>query len=142
MDKSKADNRSNICKDCKANYRKLYYFSNRENEIEASRKWNKTNPERARANRERWSEANQDKILAHRAVKYALRSEEIIRTGDCSVCGESGKTEFHHPDYSKPLLVTELCVSCHNQKHIEIRGKQNIARILRLSFDLHALDTS
>lgn len=59
--------------------------------------------------------ANRDRIEARRAVRYALLRGEITRL-PCEVCGET-KSEAHHPDYSKPLLVVWLCRPHHREQH-------------------------
>lgn len=43
------------------------------------------------------------------AVKYGKLSKPVV----CSDCGQPGKLQAHHADYSKPLDVTWLCFQCH-----------------------------
>ena len=42
-----------------------------------------------------------------------------------SRCIHPGMKHRHHPDYTKPLEVELLCVSCHHQRHKEVRRKWN-----------------
>lgn len=66
---------------------------------EAGREWMKNNPEKRKA---------------QKAVTDAVRSGKIPRVTSmkCKMCGNAAK-EYHHDDYSKPLDVVPLCVSCH-----------------------------
>lgn len=59
------------------------------------------------------------KKKAHRAVSYAVRNGKIDQPQMCSVCGGVGRTEAHHDDYSKPLVVRWLCAACHKQWHAQ-----------------------
>jgi len=38
---------------------------------------------------------------------------------NCEICGSIEKRERHHWDYSKPLLITTLCMVCHKIQHIK-----------------------
>ncbi len=58
-----------------------------------------------------------DKSKAHSLLHQAIKRDEIIRPNRCSKCGEKGKIEGHHPDYSKPLQVIWLCSQCHRKYH-------------------------
>ena len=69
---------------------------------------------RARATKT-YRERNRDRLEAHNAVAYALRTGRLDRW-PCEVCGESA-VEAHHPHYSAPLLVTWLCPAHHKQAH-------------------------
>lgn len=55
------------------------------------------------------------KHAAHRAVAIALRRGELTRMS-CEVCGNE-KSEGHHDDYSKPLVVRWLCHRHHLEAH-------------------------
>ena len=50
---------------------------------------------------------NRDKILANRAVQFAIRKGRLVRQ-PCEVCGCT-TVHGHHDDYSKPLEVRWLC---------------------------------
>jgi hypothetical protein len=66
-----------------------------------------------------------EKDAAKRAVRAAIVSGRLVRPGECSACNEpdrkgvEGRTTIHahHDDYSQPLAVRWLCVSCHTQVH-------------------------
>ncbi len=57
------------------------------------------------------------KCEARSAVKNAVRDGYLIR-GDCEVCGISKNIQGHHEDYTKPLEVIWLCISCHRGWHM------------------------
>lgn len=57
---------------------------------------------------------------ARDAVWSALRSGKLKRK-PCEVCG-AAKTEAHHLDYSKPLLVRWLCEDHHDDQTFERRS--------------------
>lgn len=55
---------------------------------------------------------------AHRARSlfgYHVRVGNIIRPAHCSDCGQPGRIQGHHTDYSKPLDVVWLCQRCHRR---------------------------
>lgn len=62
-----------------------------------------------REHREEWN--------AKARVRYAMLTGKISRPNSCSHCGYGCKPQAHHDDYSKPLDVRWLCVSCHRRLH-------------------------
>jgi hypothetical protein len=61
-----------------------------------------------------WKLKNQLAYKAHRAVRTAVNNGLIVKTL-CVICG--GKSEAHHPDYSRPLDVVWLCRPHHLETH-------------------------
>ncbi len=59
---------------------------------------------------------NADRNAARRAVHEALRKGKLTRPDFCQWCTEPCRPEASHDDYSKPLLVTFLCIPCHRRK--------------------------
>lgn len=53
------------------------------------------------------------RILLNSQVKRRL----VIRPNTCNVCQKKKKTEAHHTDYTKPLMVTWVCRQCHFDLH-------------------------
>ena len=53
--------------------------------------------------------------LVQRAIKKG-----ILKRQPCVKCGKTKKIHGHHPDYSKPLKVIWLCVSCHKKEHARL----------------------
>lgn len=122
------DSKSPVSKYCS---RKCSYEFN--SEVDYHRNWRQNNPDRARetsrkhraANADKrneynkqWRKDNPDKALAHNAVRKA-RKEGLVNQA-CQVCG--GKAQGHHEDYSKPLELTWLCPSHHQERHVAIRN--------------------
>ncbi|MHC4665002.1 MAG: hypothetical protein ACYS9T_03465 [Planctomycetota bacterium] len=63
---------------------------------------------------------------AFAAVYGATSKGELIRPDTCSKCGNSGYIVAHHHDYSKPLDVVWLCLSCDRQLHADLRRKEKV----------------
>ena len=43
--------------------------------------------------------------------------ENNISFDRCIMCGEDSYIEIHHIDYSKPYIVSPLCIKCHRNQH-------------------------
>lgn len=65
-----------------------------------------------------------EKIAARDAVRYAIRRGLLVRQ-PCSVCG-TAKTEGHHTDYTKPLVVVWLC----KKHHVEADKLQRLESLI------------
>jgi hypothetical protein len=53
---------------------------------------------------------------AHSLVRYHIIAGNLVRPTTCEQCGASGcRIEATHYDYSRPLDVRWLCVSCHRR---------------------------
>lgn len=65
----------------------------------------------------RWGEKNPDKRRAHGLVKRAVQAGKLTRQ-PCERCGDI-RSEAHHEDYSKPLVVVWLCRLHHREHHRE-----------------------
>jgi hypothetical protein len=65
-----------------------------------------------------WRKSNRHKSKAHYAVAKALKSGLLKKPENCEQCGgRTSRLHAHHSDYSKPLEVLWLCVSCHAKLH-------------------------
>jgi TnpA family transposase len=64
---------------------------------------------------------NRDKNIARMKLWRAVKSGKIKKEV-CEVC-KNTKTEAHHTDYSKPLLVNWLCLKHHRQADKKQLGK-------------------
>lgn len=67
------------------------------------------------ASMQRYNEKHPDRYKAKSIFGHQLRIG-AIQPQPCQVCGE-GRTEGHHPDYSRPLDVVWLCVPHHKEVH-------------------------
>ena len=111
---------SRMCKPCHKAYDKLRPYragKHRNNSTEAAR---------ARKRRYVKKGLHPERVAARAAVKRALNAGILKRQTSCEVCGNSPKrkdgvtaVQAHHDDYSKPLVVRWLCVTCHTKWHKE-----------------------
>jgi hypothetical protein len=56
------------------------------------------------------------RLAAHAAVHKAIRDGRLPPLGACEGCGGAA-SDRHHPDYSQPLYVIEVCRGCHKRIH-------------------------
>jgi hypothetical protein len=123
---SSSDGLDYACKSCKRAYEQT------EKGRASRRKYKQS--EKGQAGRKKWEQSEVGKV-SHRAgsAKYhkrypdrrkarqvagsAIKSGRLTKPNNCSNCNESTKIEAHHPDYSKPLEVVWLCVTCHIEEH-------------------------
>lgn len=67
-------------------------------------------------------ERNPTKYKARTALSNAIRLGHIYRPDRCAACSARGPVEGHHADYTRPLTVSWLCLSCHTKEHKMIRS--------------------
>lgn len=82
----------------------------------AERDWVARHPDRVKAQKKKYEQANRAAHLAHRAVESAIRRGRLVRL-PCESCGDP-KSQGHHADYSKRLEVRWLCRPCHAAHHV------------------------
>lgn len=82
----------------------------------------KANQEASKKRRARSPEQREHK-RAHVMVRAAIKRGDLRRPEACSKCGKMTKVHGHHADYSKPLDVEWLCVSCHRITHLLLEEK-------------------
>ena len=58
-----------------------------------------------------------EKVIARSILNSHVHSGKILKPERCEVCGNKGKLEAHHEDYSRPLDVKWVCKSCHMYFH-------------------------
>lgn len=111
----RAEGRGYRCKNCE----RLRYRERREKNANTFRQKDR-----------RYYRKNRKKILTKRKIDYQLngykhKAREAVKTAlykgilfrqNCIVCGVD-KTEAHHPDYTKPLMVVWLCKKHHQRVH-------------------------
>jgi hypothetical protein len=68
--------------------------------------------------------AQRRKDAARSIAGVYLRRGQLTRR-PCQVCGDP-RSEMHHPDYDRPLLVRWLCRSCHLTLHRLLRLIENV----------------
>jgi|SRR6185436_12017236 len=52
---------------------------------------------------------------AYRIVRRELAAGRFVRPATCEQCGQSGRIQAAHSDYSRPLDIRWLCRSCHTR---------------------------
>jgi hypothetical protein len=57
------------------------------------------------------------KKAAHILTSRAIRHGKLINPKICSVCNSTNLIQAHHDDYTKPIDVRWLCLSCHFEWH-------------------------
>lgn len=120
--------RTNRCKACHAEVTRAWRAKDPAKAAVSSKAWQKANPERVKATkrqyemdhpdkkaqwRQKFDAENPEKRAAHRAVSREIRAGRMVRPEHCSECGQAGRIEAHHEDYSKHLEVVWLCKPCH-----------------------------
>jgi hypothetical protein len=96
--------------------RELYGHGERR---EYFRRYYAENRERILANSKRWHDDHPDAAKAYGILRRAITNGEVEIPDCCTGCGEEAPLESHHEDYSKPLEVEWLCLSCHKVLHRE-----------------------
>lgn len=109
------------CKPCmKARFR-MYYVRNRDAVLSRNRRYYQT-PKGIAVSREtnyRMWKKYPDKQRARQKFLYAVRKGLLVRPEECEKCGETGRIQGHHPDYTKPFDVVWLCMMCHKAEHYQ-----------------------
>jgi hypothetical protein len=125
-DSNMSDGHLNICKSCVRARVSAYDKTEKGKAVERRRnqkperkkklyeqlvKWRKNNPDKTKAQRQRYPE----KVRARNSLYKAIRRGEIVK-GVCEVCG-SEKVHAHHEDYDKPFEVRWFCAKHHYEHH-------------------------
>jgi Recombination endonuclease VII len=122
-EKSGRDEKRPECKSCTGARRKKWYRQNREREIARVRAWQRANPERLKA----WREKNRPRVLKqlreiHLRNKFSLTIEEydtILESqgGVCALCDAAptpGISLHVDHDHGTGEIRGLLCVRCNN----------------------------
>jgi hypothetical protein len=64
-----------------------------------------------------WIKNNREKRNASANLRYAVAMGRVVKPDACEICNRRRSLQGHHRDYSKPLEVQWLCVSCHRLIH-------------------------
>jgi len=129
------------CKECSLKISKKYNKLNQEKIRETHRialiRARENNPELYKNINKNWEEKNKErKKISCRAsskVQKAVKKGILIKPKECQMCKKTNcRIEASHSDYSKPLDVLWVCVSCHrkldykNPKTVKIYNNTNI----------------
>ena len=72
-----------------------------------------------------------EKYKAQKAASNAIRDGRLLKQ-PCEVCGDK-TVQAHHDDYSKPLAVRWLCVTHHNEFHVDQRTAKLIEKMTMIA---------
>ena len=129
---STRDGLSVYCRACKrkqsAEYRALYpdrvradkkrwREANREKIRESKRRYRRDNRSRVEAYKKKYCAEHPERRLAGTQLSHAVQAGKIVRPDCCSACDRPGEVQGHHTDYAKPLEVVWLCPACHSKAH-------------------------
>lgn len=112
---------------------KKWRTENKERFLSVKRVWNKKNKEKVKSYHEKYRNKRRkeikksfDKYRKNNPLKIKARAiiQRSVRIGlilpasklKCSKCSNRA-SEYHHPDYSKPLKVIPLCKKHHEKEH-------------------------
>lgn len=108
-------------KEQKRKYLKEYYIKNRVLKDPKPLLTKEENRELRRLRAIEHREKYPEKIRARQEVRNAIKRGDLVRL-PCEKCGKE-KTEAHHEDYSKPLMVKWLCKLHHIEADKELKVK-------------------
>ena len=97
------------CKECFGAWMRIHRLKN----IERYREYNRTRDHTANRRRQRMRYPG--KAKARDAVSNAIQDKRLVRAL-CEVCGNK-RSEAHHDDYRRKLVVRWLCVKHHHEYH-------------------------
>ena len=115
------DKKSAYCKDCTKAYDVLYRAKNRDKKKRQDKAYSLTEKGKSshNASTKKWNYNNALKSKAHTLLNNSVRDGKIVKPNKCKECNNETNIQAHHEDYSKPLDVVWLCVSCHKIRHLK-----------------------
>jgi ribosomal protein S27AE len=127
-----SDGHLNKCKECtKADVRDAraahpeYYRQYDRMRYDARGKRGTASKEAQRRGSIAWVQRNPEKRKCHIIVGNAIRDGKLLRPKSCSKCGDIGRIDAHHEDYSKPFKIEWLCKRCHSDTWTKPRRAMN-----------------
>lgn len=113
------------CRSCFAKYHRKHYQEKKEDYDEVMRVYRENNPDKVLSTRLSGYAKKPTRGGCYRVVDAARKAGVLVKPDSCQGCGnhagEPYMIEAHHHDYTKPLDVIWLCVSCHRGLHAAIR---------------------
>ena len=95
-------------------YWREYYKKNKDKISKSYKIWCSKNKDKKNEEMKEYQKKNKNKVNARRVARYNI---PIEKNKKCELCNINRGTERHHEDYSKPLDVKILCISCHVKVH-------------------------
>lgn len=103
-------------------YSKIYYSKNKEEVNKKAvirvKEWRLKNPEKTKIQRK--INAGRERKKYPEKIKARLEANNKIKIPKnkmCEICKINKAEHKHHGDYTKPLEIKFVCISCHNQLH-------------------------
>jgi len=96
---------------------KEYRTDNTEKVKLARVKYYSENSEKIKKKSREYKVSNPAKVIAQGVLNRTIAAGKLYRPEECERCGSKCFPHGHHYDYSKPLEVIWLCVSCHMREH-------------------------
>ena len=135
--KHSRDGYQSYCKDCSKEISRLHnqkperkaYNKKIQNKLKKEGYFKEyySRPEVKKRKAEKMREYNKNPLLAikkkARRILRTHKNNRTIKQQPCLIC-EKEKTEGHHVDYTKPLLVIWLCPDCHRKEHAKAKEQQ------------------
>lgn len=123
--RARTDGRQTFCKECNSAGARAWERTNRQRAAANKRQWGRVNRDRADEIAKRKRERYPEKERARNALNHAIKRGDLKRPTHCEECGGRGEPtadgrsplQAHHADYSKPLEVEWLCSKCHGSLH-------------------------
>jgi hypothetical protein len=107
-----------------AEYHRIWRDKNKGKTYSREQQWRKDNKDKLNA----WYKKYRNNPLNQKNYRAVVKLNVAVRLGKikrqpCEIC-DNPKSQGHHPDYSKPLKVNWLCISCHAKLHKKIRAEK------------------
>lgn len=109
------------CKDCRREYFREYNKKHKERRDKQQKQHYYDHKEQLSKRRREKYYADRSPRVARYEVEKAVKSGDLKIPPECESCGHQKKLEGHHEDYSKPLDIIWLCMSCHRIVHAKKR---------------------
>lgn len=82
--------------------------------VESTKRYKELHPNYVKDKTKKYKQKYPEREKAKKLVRTAVLKGKLIKPDKCSKCGNKGKVEAHHENYSKPLEVVWLCKKCHS----------------------------
>lgn len=74
-----------------------------------------------------------ERVRANGLINQRIKLGHFERPKKCDFCDKAGRTDAHHPDYSKPDVVAFLCRSCHLKAHFRPEFEREVAKLAQIA---------
>ena len=118
-DSAKFDKLRTICKICTCNHQHSRNRTEKYRQQQRLRCQNENRKQQNNQRSKRYIQKYPERVKAMTAVKTAIQNGKLERPyrQRCVICEFHRGADYHHIDYSKPLLVLPVCKICHKAIH-------------------------